>query len=90
MSQRIKITRNLLADDGPTTDLHIPDVLSRSTCYEHDALAGVPCYMIPNESDYGYHIGICNKRAIAAGKNGIIDPRSLTRKPFGRPDAKRN
>lgn len=76
-------------DEAPTTELYMDKVLN-ITCLRHNAIQGVPCFHIPKKDGYGYHPAVCNKRAIIAGFNAPIDPRSLTQRSFRRNDAERN
>lgn len=76
-------------DEAPTTELYLEKVMNVS-CFKHNAIQGVPCFHIPKQSGFGYHAGICNKRAIIAGFNAPIDPRSLTQRSFRRNDGERN
>lgn len=57
--------------------LHINEISSTTSCEKHDAKFGYPCYRILNKVTGKEHWGICNKRAIRAGRNGKVRAESL-------------
>lgn len=86
-TSRNQTNQNRNHDEPPTTDLFMSQVIVSTTCIKHNADETQPCFKHwPLTDDQGLPMiwGICNHRAIKAGFNGTIDPKSLTRRPFGR------
>lgn len=67
------------ADDTPSTDLFVDKVIDFTACDRHDAKEGYPCFWATAYTSDNTIQGICNTRALRAGYNGYINPRSLTR-----------
>jgi hypothetical protein len=57
---------------------YIADVMERQACSKHGVPKGIPCYHL-YRSVGDILVGVCNKRARAAGFVGNIDPKSLNR-----------
>lgn len=60
-----------------TTKPVIPTVLAVTSCPKHNAFMGIPCFHMRKGAGNGYYAGICNDRALRAGCNGEVDPRSI-------------
>lgn len=67
--------------DTPTDQHFIPAAVFSTTCLKHEASRGEPCFEIPAGASRVNHYGICNTRAIQAGYDGKIDPRSMAMPP---------
>lgn len=65
-----------LPNDEPTTELYIPKIVERLGCAKHNAAPRKPCFVIPTLAGQ-YLMAVCNTRAVSAGCNHPIDPRSL-------------
>jgi hypothetical protein len=59
---------------------HIDDIVIRTSCNQHTAPKGWPCFEVRYDDGKGT-IGpaVCGIRIKAAGFNGIINPNSLSR-----------
>jgi len=80
-----------LSQEDPTPDftLHIGNILSRVDCPKHKAIEGAACYYL--HSDHhpsGFHIAICNSRAVRAGYNGRVSDKALRRNRPKKPQPK--
>lgn len=58
-------------------ELKILKICKATECETHNASFYVPCWTINSSTKFGHYPAICNRRALAAGFHGRVDPRSL-------------
>lgn len=68
----------MIFQDTQTDELFIPAVIDRIRCGPHGKDTTQPCWWVPSLAS-GYLPAICNARALRAGYQGDINPKSLQR-----------
>lgn len=77
---------NRNVDTGPKMET----ILNYGGCKKHNALQGLPCFLIPKGNGIGYYAGVCGRRAKTAGFNAPVSPNSLSiKRPTGTSRGKR-
>jgi hypothetical protein len=80
------LMKRVIVDDSPK----IPTILEYGGCRKHNAIKGIPCFLVPKSNGFGYYAGVCGRRAKTAGFNAPISPSSLSlKRPTGTSRGKR-